>query len=113
MSAAFHIALGDARKQIFDNPNEPRFALLGSHSSLTVELYRPVLADLQQPHDRDEWYVVTDDNGIFEMGHQTVPFAPGDFIFVSGGMPHRFRNFWRLITCWVMFYGTEGRGPLI
>ena len=108
MSAAFHIALGDARQRISDNPDEPRFALLGSHGSLTVELYRPVLADLQQPHDRDECYVVTDGNGIFEMGHQTVPFAPGDFICVLAGMPHRFRDFGRSMTCWVMFYGPEG-----
>ena len=42
------------------------------------------------------------------MGDQTVPFAPGDFIFVPAGMPHRFRDFGRSMICWVMFYGPEG-----
>lgn len=111
MSAAFHIALGDARRQISDNPDKRRFARLGGHGSLTVELYQPMLEDLQQPHDRDECYVVTDGNGIFEMDDETVPFAPGDFIFVPAGMPHRFRDFGRSMTCWVMFYGPEGGEP--
>ena len=51
---------------------------------------------------------MTDGNGIFEMGDETVPFAPGDFIFVPAGMPHRFRDFGRSMTCWVIFYGPEG-----
>lgn len=108
MNRAFHIGLGDARRQISDNPDEQRFAMLGRHDSLTVELYQPMTTDHQEPHDRDECYVVTDGNGIFEMGEDTVPFAPGDFIFVPAGMPHRFRDFGRSMTCWVMFYGPEG-----
>lgn len=108
MSRAFHIALGDARRQISDKTEDSRFAVLGSHGSLTVELYQPLEADHQEPHDRDECYVVTDGNGMFEMGDETVPFFPGDFIFVPAGMPHRFRDFGRSMTCWVMFYGPEG-----
>ena len=108
MTTAFHIPLADAMRQIFGNPDDARFAMLGSHGSLTVELYQPMEVDLQQPHDRDECYVVTDGTGLFEMGEETVPFAPGDFIFVPAGMPHRFRDFGRSMTCWVMFYGPEG-----
>ena len=103
MSAAFHIALDDARQQISNKPEDQRFAMLGSHGSLTVELYQPLVEDLQQPHDRDECYVVTDGTGIFEMGDKTVPFAPGDFIFVPASMPHRFRDFGHSMTCWVTF----------
>ena len=55
--------------------------MLVCHGSLTVELYQPLDEDLQQPHDRDECYVVTDGTGLFEMGNETVSFAPGDFIF--------------------------------
>ena len=106
-SPAFHILLSDATRQISGNPDDARFAVLGSHGSLTVELYQPMEVDMQQPHDRDECYVVTDGTGLFEMGEQTVPFAPGDFIFVPAGMPHRFRDFGRSMTCWVMFYGPE------
>ena len=108
MSAAFLIALGDARQQISSKPEDQRFAMLGSHGSMTVELYQPIDENLQQPHDRDECYVVTDCTGIFEIGDKTVPFAPGDFIFVPAGMPHRFRDFGHSMTCWVMFYGPEG-----
>ena len=64
--------------------------------------------DLQQPHDRDECYFVTDGTGLFEMGNETVSFAKGDFIFLPAGMPHRFRDFGHSMTCWVMFYGPEG-----
>ena len=107
-SPAFHIPLSDAVRQLSSLPDDARFAVLGSHGSLTVELYQPMEVDMQQPHDRDECYVVTDGTGLFEMGEQTVPFAPGDFIFVPAGMPHRFRDFGRSMTCWVMFYGPEG-----
>ena len=107
-SPAFHIPLADARQQISHNPEDQRFAMLGSHGSLTVELYQPMDEDLQQPDDRDECYVVTDGTGLFEMGNETVSFAPGDFIFVPAGMPHRFHDFGHSMTCWVMFYGPEG-----
>ena len=107
-SPAFHIPLAEAMRQISNKPEDQRFAMLGSHGSLTVELYQPMVEDLQQPHDRDECYVMTDGTGIFEMGDKTVPFAPGDFIFVPAGMPHRFRDFGHSMTCWVMFYGPEG-----
>ena len=36
MSHAFHIGLGDARRQLSDNPDDQRFAELGSHGSLTA-----------------------------------------------------------------------------
>jgi hypothetical protein len=36
-----------------------------SHGSLEAELYTPVGRDPQQPHDRDEVYVVARGNGIF------------------------------------------------
>ena len=94
--------------QIFGTPDDTRFAMFICHGSLTVELYQPLDEDLQQPHDRDECYVVTDGTGLFEMGNETVSFAPGDFIFLPAGMPHRFSDFGHSITCWVMFYGPGG-----
>ena len=108
MSKSFHIAISDAKQRVSDIPDEQRFSQLGHHESLTVELYKPIYTDLQQPHSRDGCYVVVEGNGFFEMADETVPFAPGDFIFVPAGMPHRFRDFGRSIICWVMFYGPEG-----
>lgn len=108
MSRAFHIPLADAAAAIASKADDERFAALGAHGSLTVEIYSPQEVDLQQPHGRDECYVVTDGSGLFDMGDETVAFAPGDFIFVPAGMPHRFREFGQSMTCWVMFYGPDG-----
>jgi len=111
MGRAFHIPLTTATAALASKPDGEDFAMLGAHGSLTVEIYSPQKIDLQKPHDRDECYVVTDGNGIFEMGDEPVPFAPGDFIFVPASMPHRFRDFGGSMTCWVMFYGPEGAEP--
>ena len=108
MTAAFHIPLATAVTALAGKTGDDRFAMLGTHGSLTVEIYSPQEVDLQQPHDRDECYVVTDGTWLFDMGDETVPFAPGDFIFVPAGLPHRFRDFGQSMTCWVMFYGPEG-----
>ena len=108
MSRAFHIPLTNATAALAGKAGGDKFAMLGGHGSLTVEIYSPQKVDLQLPHDRDECYVVTDGKGIFEMGDETVPFSPGDFIFVPAGLPHRFRDFGDSMTCWVMFYGPEG-----
>ena len=108
MNDAFHIPLATARTRIPAGPDEPQFAILRERGSLTVELYRPLEVDHQQPHSRDECYVIVEGSGIFEMGDETVSFSPGDFLFVPAGMPHRFRDFGESMTTWVMFYGPEG-----
>ena len=64
MTDSFHIALADAASRIAEAPDDPRFAILGARGSLTVELYRPLKVDLQEPHSRDECYVVTEGSGV-------------------------------------------------
>ena len=108
MDDAFHIPLDAALAQIPPGQNAPQFAILRERGSLTVELYRPVKVDRQQPHSRDECYVIVEGNGIFEMGDETVTFGPGDFLFVPAGMPHRFRDFGESMTTWVMCHGPLG-----
>ena len=108
MTDSFHIPLADAASRIPGAPDDPRFAILRERGSLTVELYRPFRIDRQEPHSRDECYVVVEGSGVFEMGDETVAFGPGDFIFVAAGVPHRFRDFGETMTTWVMFYGPEG-----
>jgi len=108
MNDAFHIPLDAARERIMPGPDDPQFVILRERGSLTVELYRPLEVDLQQPHSRDECYVIVEGTGIFEMGDETVTFGPGDFLFVPAGMPHRFRDFGESMMTWVMFYGPEG-----
>ncbi|WP_217492042.1 cupin domain-containing protein [Leisingera sp. JC1] len=85
-----------------------RFHIGLLRGELQVELYVPQNEDLQQPHSRDECYVVIRGSGRFQMGEDTVPFEAGDFLFVPAGMEHRFLDFGSSLETWVIFYGPEG-----
>src|SRR5918999_6055647 len=62
--------------------------------SMSVGLY--VLAagelDHQQPHTEDEVYVVLAGRSRFTAGDEVRDVMPGDVIFVSAGLPHRFHD---------------------
>jgi mannose-6-phosphate isomerase-like protein (cupin superfamily) len=78
-----------------------------SDASLDVELYAPVGADPQKPHRRDEIYFVARGTGLFFDGRERHPIAPGSFLFVPAGQPHRFEEFSPDFAVWVVFYGEE------
>ncbi len=63
------------------------------HGTLEVEIYKPQGTDPQQPHRRDEFYVVISGTGWFVSDAGRHPFGPGDFIFVPAGREHRFEDF--------------------
>ena len=84
-----------------------RFVAAFQHGTLEVELYAPRGTDPQTPR-RDEVYVVVSGTGEFVVGDKRRRFAPGDFLFVAAGVPHRFKNFSEDLAVWVMFYGPEG-----
>ena len=84
------------------------FLTLFEHGTLSVEIYKPEKVDLQQPHTRDEIYVVVSGSGEFMMDGKYVNFGPGDFLFVPAGVDHRFENFSDDFSTWVFFYGPEG-----
>ena len=86
----------------------PRFLTLFEHGSLQVELYAPRGHDPQQPHTRDELYVVAQGSGQFFNGETRRPVQPGDLLFVAAGRLHRFEDFTEDFAVWVMFYGPEG-----
>ena len=46
--------------------------------------------------------------GQFVNGAERHPFGPGDVLFVSAGVPHRFEDFSDDLAVWVIFYGPEG-----
>lgn len=90
-------------------PSEGNLAVpVFAHGSLEVELYAPEGIDGQKPHSRDEVYVVAQGDGVFFDGGNRAPVSEGSFIFVPAGQEHRFENFSRDFTVWVMFYGPEG-----
>jgi mannose-6-phosphate isomerase-like protein (cupin superfamily) len=87
------------------------FVTVFSHGSLEVEIYRPDGVDRQQPHSRDEIYVVIAGTGEFVRGASRRPFEAGEVLFVPAGVEHRFENFSKEFATWVFFYGPEGGEP--
>ena len=83
-------------------------SLAFEHGTLTVKVYAPRGTDPQQPHTRDEAYVVISGTGTFVHGEKREPFGPGDFLFASAGVVHRFEDFTDDFAVWVLFYGPEG-----
>jgi mannose-6-phosphate isomerase-like protein (cupin superfamily) len=89
-------------------PTGERYVELFQHGTLSVELYAPRGRDPQDPHTRDEVYVVVQGSGQFRNGDVRHPFGPGDLLFVPAGVVHRFENFSDDLAVWVVFYGPEG-----
>jgi len=100
------ISLTDASKRLAKSKS--LFVELFKHGSLVVELYKPVKLDNQQPHNRDEVYVIASGSGTFFNGVKRVKFKSGDFLFVKAGVEHRFEKFTKGFATWVFFYGPVG-----
>jgi mannose-6-phosphate isomerase-like protein (cupin superfamily) len=81
---------------------------LFKHGSLVVKLYKPKGIDRQQPHTRDEIYVVISGKGHFVSGEKSQPFEAGEVLFAPAGVPHQFKDFREDFATWVFFYGPEG-----
>ena len=84
------------------------FVTLFRHGTLEVEFYQPDGVDRQQPHTRDEVYVVVSGSGTFVNGDARHPFEAGEVLFVPAGVEHRFVDFTDDFATWVFFYGPEG-----
>ena len=89
-------------------PEGERFVRAMAHGSMELELYAPRGHDPQQPHRRDELYIVISGRGEFDNGGERVRFGPGDALFVPAGRPHRFVDFSADFATWVLFWGPEG-----
>src|SRR5713226_5091546 len=81
-----------------------RSAVAFQHGTLTVKVYAPRGVDNQQPHTRDELYIVACGEGFFVQGDRRDPFRPNDMLFAPAGLAHRFEDFTDDLTVWVMFY---------
>jgi mannose-6-phosphate isomerase-like protein (cupin superfamily) len=101
------ITLAEAAAML-PTPDGKRSAAVFEHGTLQVKLYAPRGADPQQPHTRDEAYVVVRGAGWFVNGGHRHPFAPHDVLFVTAGAVHRFDQFSDDFLVWVFFYGPEG-----
>jgi mannose-6-phosphate isomerase-like protein (cupin superfamily) len=84
------------------------FKTLLSHGSMRVEIYKPDAIDLQQPHSRDELYIIASGSGFFINGESRERVEQGEVLFVPAGIVHRFEDFTKDFSTWVIFYGPEG-----
>ncbi len=86
----------------------PRSVPVYQHGSLLLKLFAPHRTDPQQPHTRDEIYLVAQGRGWFVNGGLRQAIGPGDVLFVPARVVHRFEDFSDDLTLWVVFYGPEG-----
>jgi mannose-6-phosphate isomerase-like protein (cupin superfamily) len=97
-------------------PDGARSVALLEHGTMQLKLYAPPGRDPQQPHTRDEVYVVATGRAVFECEAaggvlETEPVRAGDALFVPAGRRHRFTDLSGDFATWVVFYGPEGGEP--
>jgi len=81
------------------------FVRLFERDAFDIGLYKPDKTDAQDPHKRDELYVVASGDGDFWCDGETTPVKRGDVLFVAAGTPHRFERFTADFSTWVVFFG--------
>lgn len=84
------------------------YAIMLEHGTLELGFYKPDGIDPQQPHDRDEVYIVHSGTGIFICDGEHQDFEAGEALFVPAGVVHRFHSFSDDFSAWVIFYGARG-----
>lgn len=87
---------------------DKEYGVLLEHGTLELGYYTPDGVDRQDPHDRDEVYVVKSGSGTFVVEDARHPFGPGDALFVPAYVMHRFEEFTDDFAAWVIFYGPSG-----
>ncbi|MCH5598462.1 cupin domain-containing protein [Niabella ginsengisoli] len=105
MNTAFKISVENGLIALKENQKE--FISVFTHGTLEVEIYKPEIVDKQQPHERDEAYIIISGEGKFYKDGEVVEFVAGDFLFVEAGKEHRFFDFSEDFSTWVIFYGPK------
>jgi len=81
------------------------------HGTMKLEFYAPRGHDPQQPHARDELYIVHSGTGEFVHGTQRTRFAAGDAFLVPAGQEHRFEHFSDDFATGAVFWGPPAGEP--
>jgi mannose-6-phosphate isomerase-like protein (cupin superfamily) len=100
--------LSDALAAVQQLDSAPPSAIVFERGTVQVKMYQPGVADLQEPHERDELYIIARGSGWFRHGEQRHPFQRGDLLFVPAGTWHRFEQYTDDFCTWVIFYGPKG-----
>lgn len=108
MNSNIKISASEALQKLKESDKE--FVSLFKHGTLDVEVYRPDKTDKQQPHDKDEVYIIISGEGNFYCEGRSFSFKQGDFLFVPAHAEHRFISFTEDLLTWVIFFGVDGGG---
>lgn len=81
------------------------YARLLQEPSGDVGFYRPRDTDPQEPHARDEIYVIASGTGTLVCAGRRTAFEAGDVLFVPRGVEHRFEDFDDEFATWVILLG--------
>jgi len=84
------------------------YGVLLEHGTLELGYYKPERVDRQDPHDRDEVYIVQSGSGFFVVEQERQPCQAGDALFVPAYVMHRFEEFTDDFAAWAIFYGPRG-----
>jgi mannose-6-phosphate isomerase-like protein (cupin superfamily) len=89
-------------------PQGAPFVTMMAGGTMSVEVFAPKSADIQQPHAQDELYFIHSGEGELIINGQRFTAAAGDAFFVAAGVEHRFEKFSDDFVTWVVFYGPQG-----
>lgn len=59
----------------------------------------------QQPHARDELYVIAAGSGYYRVGDRRTAVGSGDLCFAAARTVHGFEDFTDDFAIWIIFYG--------
>jgi mannose-6-phosphate isomerase-like protein (cupin superfamily) len=107
------VSIADALKRLPAAPTDrypagAPFVTMMAGGTMSVEVFAPKTADLQEPHSQDELYFIHSGTGELIINGQRFDAAAGDAFFVAAGVAHRFENFSDDFVTWVVFYGPQG-----
>ena len=88
-------------------PRGAPFLRMMAAGTMSVEVFAPKEADLQQPHAQDELYFIHSGTAQIIINEQRFDAASGDAFFVAAGVVHKFENFSSDFVTWVVFYGPQ------
>lgn len=98
----------DQALDLVSTSKDKAYGVLLEHGTLELGYYKPHSIDPQDPHDRDEVYIVQSGSGYFVVENDRQPFQAGDALFVPAFVVHRFEDFTDDFEAWVIFYGPQG-----
>jgi mannose-6-phosphate isomerase-like protein (cupin superfamily) len=89
-------------------PGGASFVRMLAGETMSVEVFAPKGADLQQSHAQDGLYFIHSGTAHIIINQQRFDAAPGDAFFVAAGVAHKFENFSSDFATWVVFNGPLG-----